>query len=590
MHRTKSFVVAAVAVALLATLFPPAAHAAAAPTSKPYFGVQFHATWDDYTDAQRIEVLDKLQAAGVHWVRVDMGWASLQESSKDSYTQYHVDKADWIVNQARARGINVLGMLWRTPDWANGGAGPTTPPTDVDDYGRIARWAADHFKGRVAAWEVWNEPNLDYFWNGSATDYVRLLKAAYPQFKAGDPTAEVVLGGPSYNDTGWLKNVYDAGAQGYFDVMATHPYQGVADAPPETPDDGTMWTLSHVAAVHDLMVKHGDGDKEIWFTEFGWSSHPNQPDYKNWERGVTMQQQGDYLVRTIAYVRNKFPYVTHMFWYNERNRDSDDQQLANFGLLYRNLAPKPAYDALKDYLGGSSQPAPTSPDPEPTTPAVEPTAPAPDASIPAPDPSTPVSTDPVTDPLPSVDPTAAPATTPPADAPLPAESPAPADGATPPADAPAPAPPVRARPARRGNVLKNASFERGRGSWKTRGGGLSTTRVARSGNKSGNIHQRHRVARVLSAPVTVHGGRVRAGGYFRSTRGRRIQIVVIERRRGKTIGRSRRHAVATSTRWQRMPRLSYRLRSRRSRVLLKINSKGRHGRTLIDDLYVRPSR
>ena len=151
MHRVKLFLV----VTLVASIFPVAAQATAAesPTSSPSdpaFGVQFHATWSDYSDAQRLEVLDKLAEAGVKWVRVDMGWASFQEDSPDSFTQYHVDKADWIVNQARARGIDVLGMLWRTPEWANGGAGTATPPTNAADYGKIARWAAEHFKGRVA--------------------------------------------------------------------------------------------------------------------------------------------------------------------------------------------------------------------------------------------------------------------------------------------------------------------------------------------------------------------------------------------------------------------------------------------------------
>ena len=324
----------------------------APPLDIPAVGSQFHGMWSDYTDQERLEVLDKLAAAGVTWIRLDLGWSSFQESGRNEYSNWYVERADFIVDAARERGMRVLGTLWRTPDWANGGAGTIVPPSDPADYGNFAGWIAEHFRGRVDAWEIWNEPNLDYFFDGSIQEYVGLLRSAYPAIKAGDPEAEVVLGGPAYNDTPWLRQMYEAGGGPFFDVMATHPYQGMADAPPETPDDGTIWTLSHVSNVIDLMNEFGDGGKPIWFTEFGWSSHPNTPDLPNWKRGVTLEQQADFLLRALVYIGNRFPEVTNVFWYNERNRDSGHEYLDNYGLLYRDLSPKPVYEALKAFLAG----------------------------------------------------------------------------------------------------------------------------------------------------------------------------------------------------------------------------------------------
>ena len=43
----------------------------------------------------------------------------------------------------------------------------------------------------------------------------------------------------------------------------------------------------------------------------------------------------------------QLPYVAHMFWYNERNRDTGDVQLDKYGLLHRDLRPKPAYTAAR---------------------------------------------------------------------------------------------------------------------------------------------------------------------------------------------------------------------------------------------------
>ena len=328
------------------------ADGARATAATPEVGSQFHAMWTDYTKAKRREVLDKLDRAGVEWVRIDFGWSSFQERNRTSYSEWYVDLADWVIREARERGLRVLGTLWHTPRWANGGKPGTVPPDRARDFGRFAKWIANRYEGRVDAWEIWNEPNDPFFFDGSVGKYVRLLKAAYPRIKEADPSAQVVLGGPSYNDTGWLKTVYERGAKPYFDVMATHPYQAIANRPPEYPDDGTIWHLSHVAAVVDLMKSRGDGGKPIWFTEFGWSSHPNHDGFPDWQLGVTKDQQADYLIRTLKYLEGNFPQVEKVFWYNERNRNTGHLYLDNYGLLWRNLSPKPVYKRLKNYLTG----------------------------------------------------------------------------------------------------------------------------------------------------------------------------------------------------------------------------------------------
>src|SRR5688500_2161874 len=56
-------------------------HSAGA-TAIPAVGVQFHATWGDYNDTQRIALLDKLAAANIRWVRIDLGWRAFEENGK----------------------------------------------------------------------------------------------------------------------------------------------------------------------------------------------------------------------------------------------------------------------------------------------------------------------------------------------------------------------------------------------------------------------------------------------------------------------------------------------------------------------------
>jgi hypothetical protein len=313
--------------------------------------VQFHCTWRQ-SDAARSAIATKLAGAGVRSVRIDVGWRSL-EPRRHRLDAWYMRLADRCVNLVRSKGMDVLATLLWTPDWANGGRGEATPPSRAADFRWIARRMARHFRGRVLAWEIWNEPNDQHFWRGSARRYARLLRAAYPAIKAGDSNARVVFGGLVHNDDRFLARAYAAGARGAFDVMATHPYQGVADAAPETADSGDdWWLLTHVPAVHELMARHGDGGKPIWFTEFGWSVHPNRPGLEPWQRGVTPEEQAAYLTRAVALMRVRYPYVERAFWYKDAARSGEDEVYAGYGLLDAHLRPRPAYSALKTLLLG----------------------------------------------------------------------------------------------------------------------------------------------------------------------------------------------------------------------------------------------
>ena len=312
--------------------------------NRPAVGVQFHCTWRQ-SDDTRAAIAAKLGAAGVRSVRIDLGWSSFQPSGPRRMDGWYTRLADRCVNLARAQGMEVLATLMWTPDWANRGRGATMPPTRMRDFARFARWAARHFRGRVAAWEIWNEPEGPNFWRGTPARYARMLRAAYPAIKAGDPRAKVVFGGNSDASPRWLAAAYRAGAKGAFDVMASHPYWGDA-----APDDA--WLLMHATQLHALMARHGDGAKPIWFTEFGWSVHEDRPELPPWQRGVTADEQAAYLTSAVGLITARYPYVEKAFWYKDAARPGDDEMHSGYGLLKADLSPRPAYWALKTLLLG----------------------------------------------------------------------------------------------------------------------------------------------------------------------------------------------------------------------------------------------
>ena len=358
---------AGVALSLVLVSSLTSTAATAAPTSGLDVGVNFHGMWSDWaSDADRGQALDQYVAAGMTTVRMDVAWSMIQPKP-GAYDNWGVNFVDRVLGLITDRGLEPLVTFWRAPEWARpAGSSKYTPPSNPAQYAAAAEWAARRWASKVTSWQVWNEPNHpSYFVGTDPVVYTRILQAAYPAIKRGNPNAQVVFGGVSYNDTPWLAKSYAAGARGHFDIMATHPYQGVADAAPETPANGSIYRMTHVSAVHDLMAAHGDGGKKIWFTEFGWSTHANWSPIDNWDRGVTEATQAEYFVRTLKMLRASHPYVTNVFWYRDRNGDDDEPQHDNYGLLYRDLRPKPVMAALRTYLSTLGTIAPPTTDPTP---------------------------------------------------------------------------------------------------------------------------------------------------------------------------------------------------------------------------------
>jgi hypothetical protein len=324
---------------------------------------------------------------GAEWVRLEFRWNE-GEPREGRYSDGALAEWDQAVATAQAAGTKIIGMVHRSPTWASGTNDTYMPPADAADYADFIRFLAGRYRGKVAGWEVWNEQNISRFWPSgpNAAEYVELLKAAYPAVKAGDPNALVVFGGLAHSDYYYVTAAYKAGAQGYFDVMATHPYPG-RYAPDNVWYNGDLLGKNTFLAYREVrrrMLARGD-DKPIWFTEMGWSTCTTHP----W--CVTEAQQADYLTRAYC-ILEQDPYVQVATWYNLRNNhwDNDaDRWETQLGLMKTTFEPKPAYAAYKAYgsapcpeinlPAGSNPLDPTEPDTptgqdeptEPTDPAAE---------------------------------------------------------------------------------------------------------------------------------------------------------------------------------------------------------------------------
>jgi xylan 1,4-beta-xylosidase len=140
--------------------------------------------------------------------------------------------------------------------------GVSSPPKDWDRWAELVRELVRHLADRYGlqelrdhwAFEVWNEPNLEYFWSGDADDYLRLYETAAAAVRSVD--AGLRVGGPATAAVGWVEDLaaYAAKTGAPLDFVATHLY----GAPP----------LDLRPALH----RQGREDAAIWWTE--WGAHP----------------------------------------------------------------------------------------------------------------------------------------------------------------------------------------------------------------------------------------------------------------------------------------------------------------------------
>ncbi len=274
--------VAALACALGA--FAPAP-ASAAQTA----GVQAHLLWSRYDAADRERMLDRAKEAGAGIVRVDLGWASMELDGKGDYNSWYLGKVDHVVAEAEERGIKVLFTFWETPCWAS--SAPESlkqgcegqwwdrgvqryPPNDAADFADALAFMVRRYGDRVAAWELWNEPNHTEYLRGAdpVGEYAKMVRAAYPAAKAADPRVPVIAGSLADSDFEFTQALLDRGVGGHFDAWSVHPYS--EDRSPLHPGI-PGWTkksfAAGVPAVRDTLLRAGE-DKPIWLTEFGWST------------------------------------------------------------------------------------------------------------------------------------------------------------------------------------------------------------------------------------------------------------------------------------------------------------------------------
>jgi hypothetical protein len=228
---------------------------------------------------------------------------------------------------------------------------------DMAALGDFLTHLVQRYCGVVRYFETWNEPNLNYFWNGTNGQLSAVASNLYQIARdpgncgctngvctpGGGVNPNQVLLPPINSVTGPNLNWLDA----YLSAAgATYPYADVASF------HGYLYTtqpediVEGVAQLKQTLGKHGLSSLELWDTEASWgtSSGDDQEQETSWLMRFHVAQAASGVSRFVWYAYDNCAWGT--LWGPACQNSSDNWQ----GLRL----PGQAYARVEDWMVGSS--------------------------------------------------------------------------------------------------------------------------------------------------------------------------------------------------------------------------------------------
>ncbi|PKO22995.1 MAG: hypothetical protein CVU38_06370 [Chloroflexi bacterium HGW-Chloroflexi-1] len=333
------------------------------------YGIRAHIASNEDLDF----VLSRSRELKFDWLQLDVRWDQI-ESQKSNYDWTLWDDA---IGALADSGLKLLVTITAAPAWSRSSTTDKDvegPPENPATFTTFVRQFAQRYHGRVQAIEIWNGQNLWYKWGReplSPRRYVDLLCQAYFAIKAVDPGIIVVSGGleptrmndqvNAIDDTVFLEQMYEAGAQRCFDVVGAHPYgynnppdtqYGFVDpAEPSYKNNSSYFFRNTLEKYHAIMQSNGDTNKRIWLTAFGWASDTNPPAGFEFAGDNSRQEQADYIVAAYELGR-RWGWVGTMFVSNLNAATTYAESTDQIYSLWREDKPTLAYERFRKAQAG----------------------------------------------------------------------------------------------------------------------------------------------------------------------------------------------------------------------------------------------
>ncbi len=314
------------------------------------------------TEEDLRQALEYARDGGFLWIRQHFPWAQMEPERG----VYSWERWDRIVALSEEYGLTLIAVLHTSPAWARepkDGDNLYAPPRDFAHYEGFIRHFAERYRDSIDYYEIWDEPNIYPHWGERYVQpigYVHLLQRAYGAIKEADPEAFVLSaglasnveeGGRNMSDLLFLQEMYEAGAKGYFDILAIKPY-GFWSGPEDRRLDPGVTNFSRAVLLRQVMLRNGD-NKAVWAVEFGWNSLPldwaGEPPPWGSDREEVQARR---TVEAIGRALEEWPWLGVMALMHLQPNASPDDPIHGFALLNEDFSPRPTYQEVARWAEG----------------------------------------------------------------------------------------------------------------------------------------------------------------------------------------------------------------------------------------------
>ena len=296
------------------------------------------------TLAARLPVINELGTQlHVKYLRLVFDWPTA-EPQRGHFNEQYFQNFSSIVNEARAKGMQVILTVVWTPRWASNQSLWKNPPFGfkkhhyynfyamktkyLPDFHNLAYHLAKLLKGRVFGYECWNEPNLwPYIYpqkihpwdNFAAQLYAKMLPEFFLGIRAADPQAKVIAGATApignfdrfrTSPQRFAEVLKASGADHFFDAYSHHPYMPgdsrdlSPGAPPLSPSSTV--SLQNLGALLSIFP-----NKPFYLTEYGYNTSYSSA---FGAAQISKTLQATYLQSAYAYAA-RYPQVKMLVWF-----------------------------------------------------------------------------------------------------------------------------------------------------------------------------------------------------------------------------------------------------------------------------------
>lgn len=303
-------------------------------------GIGIHPESENLSPKDYIHLMEKYEFSSF---RADYKWQNVEKTPNNFAVGN--SKTDKLINMANSKGIKPIIIL----SYGNPIYGIVRPldKNQRQHFNQYVNWVTTHLKGKVYAYEIWNEwsisknPSFDGTSENSAILYYKLVKQVSNTIHKNDSDAKILAG--SFNPFSseqrkWAISLIRLGILNYIDGISIHPYSSLTAS--KTPL--VRHNIDTIERLERSMKSNSSSKKniDIYVTEIGFPTLKkiNYPQNEVAKYGVDFIKQA-----------RKTDFIKGVWWYEliDNSQNSDNKE-NNYGILYFNHKEKTIASKFKD--------------------------------------------------------------------------------------------------------------------------------------------------------------------------------------------------------------------------------------------------